>query len=101
MTTSSESSTNESLSSKLFVESISKSATISTKTETKTTEQTGIIEDRNQSTPSNPCLICLTEEKQLACIPCGHMTACVACGHSLRSCPICRREIEAFFRIYI
>ncbi|CAM4941751.1 unnamed protein product [Rotaria socialis] len=54
MTTSSESSTNESLSSKPFVESISKSATSSTKTETKTTELTGIIEDRNQLTPSNP-----------------------------------------------
>ncbi|CAF3541402.1 unnamed protein product [Rotaria socialis] len=101
MTTSSESSTNESASSEPFVESISKSPASSTQIETKTTEQTGIIEDRNQSTPSNPCLICLTEEKQLACIPCGHMTACVACGHSLRSCPICRREIEAFFRIYI
>ncbi|CAM4873828.1 unnamed protein product [Rotaria socialis] len=62
MTTSSESSTNESLSSKPFVESISKSATSSTKTETKTTELTGIIEDRNQLTPSNPCVICLTEK---------------------------------------
>ncbi|CAF0963173.1 unnamed protein product [Rotaria magnacalcarata] len=101
MTTSSESSTNESVSSESSAESISKSAASSTQIETKTTEQTNIIEDRNQSIPSNPCLICLTEEKQLACIPCGHMTACVACGHSLRSCPICRREIEAFFRIYI
>ncbi|CAF3541461.1 unnamed protein product, partial [Rotaria socialis] len=54
MTTSSESSTNESLSSKPFVESISKSPASSTQIETKTTEQTGIIEDRNQSTPSNP-----------------------------------------------
>ncbi|CAF2117337.1 unnamed protein product [Rotaria magnacalcarata] len=101
MTTSSEASTNESVSSESSAESISKSAASSAQIETKTTEQTNIIEDRKQSIPSNPCLICLTEEKQLACIPCGHMTACVACGHSLRSCPICRREIEAFFRIYI
>ncbi|CAF1098546.1 unnamed protein product [Rotaria sordida] len=53
------------------------------------------------TTSSNPCVLCLTEEKRLACIPCGHMATCVACGHSLRSCPICRREIEAFVRIYI
>ena len=52
-------------------------------------------------TPSNPCVLCLTEEKRLACIPCGHFATCVACGHSLRSCPLCRREIEAFVRIYI
>jgi hypothetical protein len=45
--------------------------------------------------------LCFTEEKRLACIPCGHFATCVACGHSLRSCPICRREIEAFVRIYL
>ncbi|CAF2117536.1 unnamed protein product [Rotaria magnacalcarata] len=57
--------------------------------------------DRNQSTLSNPCVLCLTEEKRLACIPCGHLATCVACGHSLRSCPICRREIKAFVRVYV
>ncbi|CAF1508661.1 unnamed protein product [Adineta steineri] len=51
--------------------------------------------------PSNPCVLCLTEEKRLACIPCGHLATCVPCGHSLRSCPICQREIEAFVRIYL
>lgn len=60
--------------------------------------------DHNQtsdSSASNPCVLCLTEEKRLACIPCGHLATCVPCGHSLRSCPICRREIEAFVRIYV
>ncbi|CAF4061314.1 unnamed protein product [Rotaria sordida] len=50
---------------------------------------------------SNPCVLCLEEEKRLACIPCGHLATCVPCGHSLRSCPICRTEIDAFVRIYI
>ncbi|CAF4771895.1 unnamed protein product [Rotaria sp. Silwood2] len=70
--------------------------------ECKTEETT--INNRSRSTnstSSNPCALCLTEEKQLACIPCGHMVTCVACGHSLRLCPICRREINAFVRIYI
>ena len=53
------------------------------------------------SSLSNPCALCLTEEKRLACLPCGHLATCVPCGHSLRSCPICRREINAFIRIYI
>jgi hypothetical protein len=43
----------------------------------------------------------LTEEKRLACIPCGHLATCVPCAKSLRLCPICRREIEAFVRIYV
>jgi hypothetical protein len=50
---------------------------------------------------SNPCIICYKDEKRLACIPCGHFAACVPCSHSLRTCPICRKEIEAFVRIYI
>jgi hypothetical protein len=53
------------------------------------------------SSIANPCIICCQEEKRLACIPCGHLATCVPCSHALRTCPICRREIEAFVRIYI
>ncbi|CAF0856265.1 unnamed protein product, partial [Didymodactylos carnosus] len=49
----------------------------------------------------NVCVLCLTDEKRLACIPCGHLATCVPCGHSLRNCPLCRREIKAFIRVYI
>jgi hypothetical protein len=52
------------------------------------------------SAPSNSCVVCLIEERQLAFIPCGHLATCVPCGHSLQSCPTCRRKIEAFVRIY-
>ena len=47
------------------------------------------------------CLICLTEEKQLTCMPCGHLCACVPCGYALQSCPLCREEIQSFVRIYV
>ncbi len=63
--------------------------------------KTSVQKPNDDSSPQNPCVLCLTEEKRLACIPCGHLATCVSCGHSLRSCPICRREIEAFVRIYI
>ncbi|CAF5154952.1 unnamed protein product, partial [Rotaria sp. Silwood1] len=33
----------------------------------------------NDSQSSNLCVLCITEEKKLACIPCGHMSTCVAC----------------------
>ncbi|CAF2648912.1 unnamed protein product [Rotaria sp. Silwood2] len=45
------------------------------------------------------CFICLTKEKQLACMPCGHLCACVPCGYAIRSCPICRQKIQSFTRI--
>ncbi|CAF2174033.1 unnamed protein product [Rotaria magnacalcarata] len=75
MTTSSEPLTNESVSSQSSVESTRKLAASSNANEVKTTEQTASADDQNQSTPSDPCVISLTEEKQLACIPCGHITA--------------------------
>jgi hypothetical protein len=45
------------------------------------------------------CLICLTEDNQLACMPCGHLCACVPCGYALSSCPVCRQKIQCFIRI--
>jgi len=105
MTTSSQSLTNESTSSQSSVDSTSKPPTTGNQGEAKpNTQTTSTTQDQEQSangTLSNPCVLCLTEEKRLACIPCGHLATCVPCGHSLRSCPICRREIEAFVRIYI
>ncbi|UJR18178.1 hypothetical protein I4U23_005078 [Adineta vaga] len=56
---------------------------------------------RNTEVHFDPCSVCLTEERQLVCIPCGHLIACVPCGHSCKTCPLCRREIEAFIRIYL
>ncbi|CAF0905325.1 unnamed protein product [Adineta ricciae] len=50
---------------------------------------------------SDPCVLCLTEEKCLAFMPCGHVATCVPCGHSLRSCPMCRTETKAFLRVYL
>jgi hypothetical protein len=71
-------------------------------TTANTTQSSPSTADESASaSPNNPCVLCFTEEKRLACIPCGHLATCVPCGHSLRSCPICRREIEAFVRIYI
>ncbi|CAF1039286.1 unnamed protein product [Rotaria sordida] len=48
-----------------------------------------------------PCVVCLIEKKRLACVPCGHFITCVPCGYSLKSCPLCRKEIEAFARVNI
>jgi hypothetical protein len=92
----------------------SSSKSIKNEIKTRAITTTGNLKNRNSSSteasvpnysddgsPTNPCVLCLTEEKRLACIPCGHLATCVPCGHSLRSCPICRCGIDAFVRIYI
>ena len=58
-------------------------------------------ESNNDTSTLKLCAICYSEEKCLVCIPCGHFATCVPCGHSLRLCPMCRRTIDAFVRIYI
>lgn len=65
------------------------------------TEEQSSVSSEKSATITNPCIICFADEKRLACIPCGHFAACVPCSHSLRTCPVCRREIEAFVRVYI
>lgn len=49
----------------------------------------------------NPCLVCHKVEKQLACIPCGHLASCLSCGQNIRTCPVCRKDIEAYVRVYL
>ena len=56
---------------------------------------------QNTSSISNPCALCAAEERRLACLPCGHFAVCSSCATSLRSCPICRREINAFIRVFL
>ncbi|CAF0949526.1 unnamed protein product [Adineta steineri] len=96
MTTSSQSATNDSITQEITIRD-QKEADIIKPTISDTNQQN----QTKESPIANPCVLCLSEEKRLACIPCGHLATCVPCGHSLRSCPICRREIEAFVRIYI
>ncbi|CAF2836913.1 unnamed protein product [Rotaria sp. Silwood2] len=74
-----------------------------TTTTTTNKENSAVSETSSTKISSivNPCIICHQDEKQLACIPCGHLTTCVSCSRTLRTCPTCRRQIEAFVRVYI
>ncbi|CAF3714767.1 unnamed protein product [Rotaria sp. Silwood1] len=76
---------------------------IESTTTTTNKENSAISETSSTKISSvvNPCIICHQDEKQLACIPCGHLTTCVSCSRTLRTCPTCRRQIEAFIRVYI
>jgi hypothetical protein len=68
------------------------------------TEVYGLAElggkDHNDATAGEPCVICLTDPRNTAVLPCQHMCVCEECGEQLRfqmrqeKCPICRGEIE-------
>lgn len=59
----------------------------------------------NDSDSSKECVICMTEPKNTAVLPCRHMCMCSECAKELRvrsdKCPICRQPIEELMEIKI
>ncbi|KAG7401544.1 hypothetical protein PHYBOEH_000602 [Phytophthora boehmeriae] len=48
------------------------------------------------------CVICLSNEKRILCLPCRHLCLCQTCStrEEVDKCPICRLEIEEMLAIY-
>ncbi|KAF9678054.1 hypothetical protein SADUNF_Sadunf08G0172000 [Salix dunnii] len=59
----------------------------------------------DDSDPGKECVICMTEPKDTAVLPCRHMCMCGECAKELRlqsnKCPICRQPIEQLIGIKI
>ncbi|KAL6581801.1 hypothetical protein OROMI_005815 [Orobanche minor] len=59
----------------------------------------------NDSGSGKECVICLTEPKDTALLPCRHLCMCSNCAKILRlqsnKCPICREIIESLLEIKI
>ncbi|KAJ1428780.1 Zinc finger, RING-type [Sesbania bispinosa] len=59
--------------------------------------------DFDDSDPGKECVICMTEPKVTAVLPCRHMCMCSECAKALRlqsnKCPICRQSIEELIEI--
>ncbi|XP_047317540.1 probable E3 ubiquitin-protein ligase LUL3 [Impatiens glandulifera] len=55
--------------------------------------------------PGKECVICMTEPKDTAVLPCRHMCMCSECSKALRlqsnKCPICRQPIEELIEIKV
>ena len=47
------------------------------------------------------CSICMTYiKKKIALVPCGHTDICQECSNKIKTCPICKSEIEKVIRIF-
>ena len=51
------------------------------------------------------CVICMSEPRDTAVLPCRHMCMCAPCAKALREqtnkCPICRRQVESLLKIVV
>ena len=63
------------------------------------------LNQNNSSKNPNECKICFDPKKDgtFAFVPCGHTVACEQCCKKILgdSCPICRRVIHQYIRIYL
>lgn len=48
------------------------------------------------------CVICLSNDKTILCLPCRHLCLCGPCSsrEEVDKCPICRLEIEEMLQVY-
>lgn len=64
---------------------------------------TSAAEGFDDSEPGKECVICMTEPKDTAVLPCRHMCMCSECAKALRvqsnKCPICRQPIQQLIEI--
>lgn len=47
------------------------------------------------------CVVCLSEDRTTACMPCAHLCVCETCSKMLPQCPMCRKDIESLIRVYL
>lgn len=49
---------------------------------------------------SKLCIICCTDERNVALDPCGHVITCAKCALSSNKCPMCRSIVHRVLRVY-
>eukprot|EP01080_Neovahlkampfia_damariscottae_P009339 gene9339-1426_t len=52
--------------------------------------------NENEIDYSEECVVCLTNDREIALLPCRHNCICHTCFLHLDKCPICRQKIKAF-----
>eukprot|EP00929_Paragymnodinium_shiwhaense_P114961 TRINITY_DN83522_c0_g1_i1.p1 TRINITY_DN83522_c0_g1~~TRINITY_DN83522_c0_g1_i1.p1 ORF type:complete len:282 (+),score=71.57 TRINITY_DN83522_c0_g1_i1:85-930(+) len=55
-------------------------------------------DNHDEASAGEPCVICLSEPRTTAVLPCSHLCVCATCGGALRvrgdRCPICRQDVR-------
>ncbi|CAF0906593.1 unnamed protein product [Adineta ricciae] len=74
----------------------SRSEMINITTESSSSRSPDIVNENRSSysAQANLCDICLTEQRQHVCLPCGHMFTCSQCGPTQLVCRKCKKTIS-------
>ena len=60
------------------------------------------INKKDSAEETKQCVVCMSEERSHAIIPCGHKCLCIHCAsnHSFNECPLCRATVTLVCKIY-
>lgn len=47
------------------------------------------------------CRVCLTEPVGVVLMPCNHLCLCKECALRIRTCPLCRRQVQSSRQVYM
>ena len=56
---------------------------------------------KNMEKNGTNCAICLVEPRRIALVPCGHAVFCSGCAKRLLQCPLCRKKITLYLKLYM
>lgn len=60
----------------------------------------GMLQSSDESPPPGmECIICMTQVKSYAFLPCGHVVGCITCVKTLDCCPVCRTRRTGLLHI--
>lgn len=58
--------------------------------------------EKTKNEEKHQCQICFESDLFVALVPCGHIITCEKCAKCLmgKNCPICRKEIYSYLKVY-
>lgn len=56
---------------------------------------------KNELNEINNCKICFSNKMDVLCQPCGHLCICSNCSKRCLKCPICRKNIKKYVKVFM
>ena len=66
----------------------------------------GVQRQNHPDEESSECVVCMTDRRNTAVLPCRHMCLCTNCANIVRSqpsskCPICRSQVDSLMQLIV
>ena len=56
---------------------------------------------KNELNEMNNCKICFSNKMDVLCRPCGHLCICSSCSKRCLKCPICRKDVRKYVKVFM